>query len=591
MHLHQSDHESLVVGERSSAEWAAHIAAELAALPDVRILPRTTVVGSYDDGTYSALERVNDHVAEPPEHEPRQRLWRIFAKRCVLAAGAIERSLVFGDNDRPGVMLAGAVRAYLNRYAAAPGRNAVVFAAGDETARTVGDLSRAGVRVEAIVDPRAEVSASIEAAAKATGARLLAGGAVVRAIGSHAVRAVDVRTAKGETERIACDLVAMSGGWSPTVHLTSHRGSKPVWDERDRRLRAGRAAQGHGDQRRRRRPARTAGGARDGSARRAGGRRRLRLCRPARRVARGGAREHGVRAAVARARLEGEGVRRLPERRLRGRRGARRARGHALGRASEALHHARHGGGPGQDLQRHRPRADGGADREVDPADRHHHLPAAVRAGRDRRHRRASSRQGVPPDAPAALAPVGAGAGRGVRGDRLLAARAVVSRGRRERLAGERQPRGADRALGRRRVRCIHARQDRCAGAGRCRVPRTASTPTPGPTSPVGRARYGLMLREDGFVLDDGTTTRLADAPLHRHHHDGERRQGAAAHGVLPPVAVAGARRGDVLGHRAMGAVLRCGALLARRAAPGGRSAARHLERRVPLHGGAARSR
>ncbi|MEZ0303315.1 MAG: sarcosine oxidase subunit alpha family protein [Hyphomicrobiaceae bacterium] len=224
--------ESLVVGERSSAEWAAHIAAELAALPDVRILPRTTVVGSYDDGTYSALERVNDHLAEPPEHEPRQRLWRIFAKRCVLAAGAIERPLVFGDNDRPGVMLAGAVRAYLNRYAAVPGRNAVVFAAGDETARTVGDLSRAGVRVEAIVDARTEVPASIEAAAKASGARLLAGGAVVRAIGSHAVRAVDIRTAKGETERIACDLLAMSGGWSPTLHLTSHRGSKPVWDER-----------------------------------------------------------------------------------------------------------------------------------------------------------------------------------------------------------------------------------------------------------------------------------------------------------------------------------------------------------------------
>ena len=116
---------------------------------------RTTVVGVYDGGTYSALERVNDHVAEPPAHEPRQRLWRIFAKRCVLAAGAIERPLVFGDNDRPGVMLAGAVRAYLNRYAVAPGRRAVVFATNDETARTVADLARAGVRVEAVVDPRA----------------------------------------------------------------------------------------------------------------------------------------------------------------------------------------------------------------------------------------------------------------------------------------------------------------------------------------------------------------------------------------------------------------------------------------------------
>ena len=188
-------------------EWAAHIAAELAALPDVRIMPRTTVVGVYDDGTYSALERVNDHLAEPPEHEPRQRLWRIVAKRCVLAAGAIERPLVFGDNDRPGVMLAGAVRAYLNRYAAAPGRSAVVFAAGDETARTVGDLSRAGVRVEAIVDPRARGAGQHRGCRQGVRMRGCSRAAPSCARSARTrVRAVDVRTAKGETERIACDL-------------------------------------------------------------------------------------------------------------------------------------------------------------------------------------------------------------------------------------------------------------------------------------------------------------------------------------------------------------------------------------------------
>ena len=223
--------ESRVVADRSSAEWTAHVETELAALPDVRILSRTTVVGVYDGGTYSALERVNDHVARPPEHEPRQRLWRIFAKRCVLAAGAIERPLVFGDNDRPGVMLAGAVRAYLNRYAVAPGRRAVVFGAGDEAARTIADLNRAGVRVEAVVDPRAHVPGSIEAETKGADARLIAGGAVTRAIGSTHVRAVDVRTASGETARIACDLVCVSGGWSPTVHLSSHLGGRPIWNE------------------------------------------------------------------------------------------------------------------------------------------------------------------------------------------------------------------------------------------------------------------------------------------------------------------------------------------------------------------------
>src|SRR5690242_8211557 len=94
--------ENRVVGDRTSADWASHIAAELAAFPNVRVMLRTTVTGAYDHGTYAALERVNDHVATPPRYEPRQRFWHIFAKRCIVAAGAIERPLVFGDNDRPG---------------------------------------------------------------------------------------------------------------------------------------------------------------------------------------------------------------------------------------------------------------------------------------------------------------------------------------------------------------------------------------------------------------------------------------------------------------------------------------------------------
>ena len=125
----------------------------------------------------------------------------------MLAAGAIERPLVFGGNDRPGVMLAGAVRTYLNRYAVAPGRRAVVFATNDETARTVADLARAGVAVAAVVDPRAEPSGSIEAAAKAAGARLIAGGAVTRARGSTRVRAVEVQDRR---RRAPCASTAIS---------------------------------------------------------------------------------------------------------------------------------------------------------------------------------------------------------------------------------------------------------------------------------------------------------------------------------------------------------------------------------------------
>jgi methylglutamate dehydrogenase subunit C len=219
------------VADQSSADWAARIQAELAALANVRVLARTAVVGVYDGGTYAALQRVNDHVAIPPQHQPRQRLWRIFAKRCVLAAGAIERPLVFGDNDRPGIMLAGAVRTYLNRYAVAPGRRAVVFATGAETARTIADLTRAGVRVQAVVDPSPSSPESIAVAAKVADARYVAGGAIVRAIGSKHVRAVDVRTASGERISIDCDLVCVSGGWSPTIHLVTHLGARPVWEE------------------------------------------------------------------------------------------------------------------------------------------------------------------------------------------------------------------------------------------------------------------------------------------------------------------------------------------------------------------------
>mgnify|MGYP003694802743 CR=1 FL=1 len=174
--------ESRVVADRSSAQSGRRISKpSWPRCPTCASCARTTVVGVYDGGTYCGAGARQRPRRRAAEHEPRQRLWRIFAKRCVLAAGAIERPLVFGDNDRPGIMLAGAVRTYLNRYAVAPGRRAVVFGTNDETARTVADLTRAGVHVAAVVDPRASVPGSIEAAAKAADARLIAGGAVTRA--------------------------------------------------------------------------------------------------------------------------------------------------------------------------------------------------------------------------------------------------------------------------------------------------------------------------------------------------------------------------------------------------------------------------
>jgi len=219
-----------IIDGLSSAEWAAKMAAELEAEPEVRILRRTAVFGVYDGGTYGALERVSDHLAEPHHHSPRQRLWRIVAKRAILAAGAIERPLVFGNNDRPGIMLAGAVRTYLNRFGVASGSNAIVFVNNDDAASTVSELAAAGVSVAALVDPRPVVSPIVEALAKKAGIRVISGGSVERALGSKSVSGAEIRLQDGSLLTLPCDLIAMSGGWNPSVHLTTHLNGRPVWN-------------------------------------------------------------------------------------------------------------------------------------------------------------------------------------------------------------------------------------------------------------------------------------------------------------------------------------------------------------------------
>src|SRR5438132_1575481 len=142
------------VGDGEGTAWAAAAIPELQAMPEVRLLPGTTVLGHYDDNYLIAAERVGEGLgpAAPPGL-PRQRLWHIRARRVVLATGALERSLVFAGNDRPGVMLASAVETYVNRYAVAPGTRAVLFADNDDAYHAAAALTRAGVAVAAIVDP------------------------------------------------------------------------------------------------------------------------------------------------------------------------------------------------------------------------------------------------------------------------------------------------------------------------------------------------------------------------------------------------------------------------------------------------------
>ncbi len=216
-------------------KWVAKARAELEALQNVRVLTRTTAFGAYDGGVYGLVERVADHLKAPDEHQVRQRYWQVHAKRAVMATGAIERPLVFGGNDRPGVMLAGAVRTYLNRFAVLAGENAVVTTNNDSAYQTAIDLARAGAKVT-LVDMRENVDADLTRLAREAGVTLLTGHGVLEVKGSRRVTAaavapIDARgRAKAAPRLVSVDLIAMSGGWSPTLHLWSQLYGKPVYD-------------------------------------------------------------------------------------------------------------------------------------------------------------------------------------------------------------------------------------------------------------------------------------------------------------------------------------------------------------------------
>lgn len=221
---------------RDHRDWIADAVAELSAMPEVQLLSRTTAFGNYDHNFLGLMEDKADYRGGPAAGEVRHRLWRVRAARVVLATGALERPLVFGNNDRPGIMTASAVSTYLNRYGVSPGWRAVVFTNNDSGYRTALDLKAAGREVAAVVDVRCKPSSTLVAAAREAGIPIRDSSVIIKARGSRRVKSVQIARVKygeltGDRDTIACDLVASSGGWSPVVHLHCHIGSKPLWDD------------------------------------------------------------------------------------------------------------------------------------------------------------------------------------------------------------------------------------------------------------------------------------------------------------------------------------------------------------------------
>jgi len=193
-------------------------------MDNVRVMTRTTVTGAYDGGTYGALERVNQHTRDRRVGVPLECFWRIVAKQAVLAAGALERPIAFQNNDRPGIMTAGAVRAYVHRWGVSPGQRVTVFGNNDDAHRTALDLHKAGVHVAALIDSRQD------ARVEGLPFEVIVGGQVCNAAGRKGLEGITVRTPRS-TQAIQTDCLAMSGGWNPSVHLTCHMNGPPAWSD------------------------------------------------------------------------------------------------------------------------------------------------------------------------------------------------------------------------------------------------------------------------------------------------------------------------------------------------------------------------
>ncbi len=222
-----------LIDGKPAAAWVASIEQALRAMPEVTVLTRATAFGYQDHNLVTVCERLTAHQPLPSRKGVRERLWKVRAKRVVLATGAHERPIVFGNNDIPGILMASAISTYIHRYGVVPGRKAVIFTNNDSAYQSAIDLKRSGADVT-IVDSRRASKGTLPKRAAELGIRIISEAIVLSATGDRHVRSVEIAAYVGRApgrhlETLSCDLVGMSGGWNPTIHLFSQSGGKAAW--------------------------------------------------------------------------------------------------------------------------------------------------------------------------------------------------------------------------------------------------------------------------------------------------------------------------------------------------------------------------
>lgn len=221
------------VGEQKPLSWVSQVVTSLRSYPNVTMLSNSTAFGYQDHNLVTVTQRLHDHLPVSQRSGTRELLWKIRATRVILATGAHERPLVFGNNDLPGVMLASAVSSYINRFSVMPGRDAVLFCNNDEAYRTALDLVATGATVT-IVDPRSPSDSALQHAVRSAKITVHNHMVVTSAKGSTRVEGVTLQSVGDGASRevtCSCDLLVMSGGFNPVIHLFSQSGGKAKWDD------------------------------------------------------------------------------------------------------------------------------------------------------------------------------------------------------------------------------------------------------------------------------------------------------------------------------------------------------------------------
>ncbi|MDD9908595.1 MAG: sarcosine oxidase subunit alpha [Ahrensia sp.] len=219
----------------SAWNWLEARLDELRGMENVTLMTRTTAIGYYHQNMVGLCQKLTDHLTTLPEGAPRERLWRIRANQVILTQGALEKPLVFHENDRPGVMLAGSAQTYLNRYGVLVGRRPVVVTSHDSAWYAAFDLADAGAEVQAIVDLRDKVQSELSDEATKRGIRVLTSHTVTGTSGRLRIKSIRINPLRGSkagrAETVNCDALLMSGGWTPSLHLFSHTKGTLRWED------------------------------------------------------------------------------------------------------------------------------------------------------------------------------------------------------------------------------------------------------------------------------------------------------------------------------------------------------------------------